>query len=88
VAVVIGPTWVLMAMSDFTLSQVLFEVISAFGTVGSSTGITAGLPDAGQLILVALMFLGRVGPMALASALAVRGRQRFYEYPEGRPLIG
>ncbi len=49
----------------------LFEVTSAFATVGLSTGITADLPAAGQLVLVALMFIGRLGPVTLASALAL-----------------
>lgn len=88
VAVVIVPTLVLMQISKFSFSQVLFEVISAFATAGGSTGITGDLPGFGQLILVGLMFLGRIGPMSLASALAIRDRQRLYEYPEGRPLIG
>lgn len=88
VAVVIGPTLVLMAMSDQPFSKVLFEVISAFGTVGASAGVTAELPAAGHLILIFLMFVGRVGSVSLVSALAFRDQQRAYEYPEGRPLIG
>jgi Trk-type K+ transport system membrane component len=67
---------------------VLFEVVSAFATVGLSTGITADLPSLGQLLLVALMFLGRLGPITLVSALALREHARRYQYPEGRPLIG
>ena len=66
----------------------LFESTSAFATVGLSTGVTAKLPDAGQLLLVALMFLGRLGPITLVSALALRESTRRYTYPEGRPLIG
>ncbi|WP_109508803.1 TrkH family potassium uptake protein [Nocardioides speluncae] len=88
VAVVVAPTLVLMAMSDQSLSKVLFEVISAFGTVGASSGVTAELPAAGHLILIFLMFLGRVGSISLVSALALRDQYRAYEYPEGRPLIG
>ena len=66
----------------------LFESVSAFATVGLSTGITPGLPTAGQLILVGLMFLGRLGPVTLVSALALRESQRRYELPEGRPIVG
>ena len=66
----------------------LFEVVSAFATVGLSTGITAGLPQAGQLLLVALMFVGRIGPLTLATALALRERTRRYELPEERPIVG
>lgn len=55
-------TFVLLALSPHSLDRVLFEVVSAFGTVGLSTGITAELPPAGHLLLTALMFLGRAGP--------------------------
>ena len=88
VAVVVGSTGLLLLMTPFTLDQVLFEVISAFATVGLSTGITAQIGTAGQVLLVALMFLGRLGPITLASALALRNRARRYELPEERPIIG
>lgn len=88
VAAVIIPTVVLLEITEFSLDQVLFEVVSAFATVGLSTGITADLTPAGQLILVVLMFVGRLGPITLASALALRERRRLYELPEGRPIIG
>jgi trk system potassium uptake protein TrkH len=88
VAVVMTGTWTLLIMTPFTLDQILFEVISAFATVGLSTGITPLLPDAGQLLLVALMFAGRVGPITVASALALRTRKLLYELPKERPIIG
>ncbi|PMC62088.1 ATPase [Corynebacterium xerosis] len=89
VALVVGSTMaVLILAPQFTSDQVLFEVVSAFATVGLSTGITAQLPVPAQLILVALMFAGRVGPLALATALAARSRGRLYDYPEERPFIG
>lgn len=88
VALVIGSTMTLMLMTDFTLDQALFEVISAFATVGLSTGITADVPAAGQLVLIALMFIGRLGPIVFASALAFREHQRTYELPKERPIIG
>ena len=88
VAVVVGSTGLLLLLTPFSLDQVLFEVVSAFATVGLSTGITAQLGTAGQLLLVVLMFLGRLGPITLASALALRSRPRRYELPEERPIIG
>lgn len=88
VALVIGSTMALMLMTDFGLDRLLFETISAFATVGLSTGITAALPPAGQLLLVFLMFIGRLGPVTLASALALRARPVMYEFPKERPLIG
>jgi Trk-type K+ transport system membrane component len=88
IALVVVATMALMFLTRFGQEQLLFEVVSAFGTVGLSTGITAALPPAGQVILIALMFIGRLGPVTLASALALRQRPILYEYPEERPLIG
>ncbi|MER2136575.1 MAG: potassium transporter TrkG, partial [Arthrobacter sp.] len=64
------------------------ETISAFGTVGLSSGVSAALPVAGELILVVLMFTGRLGPILLASALALQERRLRYKLPEERPIIG
>ncbi|MFB8774188.1 TrkH family potassium uptake protein [Streptomyces broussonetiae] len=88
IGLVIGATLALLAMTKQALEPVLFEVVSAFGTVGLSTGITADLPPAGELLLVGLMFVGRLGPITLVSALALRERTRRYELPEERPVIG
>lgn len=81
-------TFVMMDLVPQRLDKVFFEVISAFATVGLSTGITADLPRVGQLTLVLLMFVGRVGPLTLFSALALRERARRYELPEERMIIG
>jgi potassium uptake TrkH family protein len=88
VGVVMVSTVALLAITPFGLDAVLFETVSAFATVGLSTGITDDLPPAGQLLLTALMFLGRLGPITLASALALRERGRRYELPEERTIIG
>ena len=86
-AIAIG-TLAILSMTRFDLARVLFEVTSAFATVGLSTGITSQLPPGAQLTLVILMFAGRVGTVSLAAALALRARQRPYRYPEERPIIG
>ncbi len=88
VGLVIGAMLLLLEITGLPTRDVLFEVVSAFGTVGLSTGITGGIPAAGQVVLVVLMFIGRLGPVTLVSALALRDRQRRYTLPEGRPLIG
>ncbi|KAB1650480.1 TrkH family potassium uptake protein [Pseudoclavibacter endophyticus] len=87
-AAVAAATLALLAMTEFTLDQVLFESVSAFATVGLSIGITADVPEAGQIILAMLMFLGRLGPLTLGSALALRERRIAYELPKERPVIG
>ena len=88
VGVVSGGVLVLLSVTSFPLQDVLFEVISAFATVGLSTGITGNLPPAGQLLVIALMFIGRVGTITIASALALRERNTPFRYPEERPIVG
>jgi len=88
VAAVVTGTAVLLLMTGLDLDRVLFEAVSAFGTVGLSTGITADLPDAAKIVLVLLMFLGRIGPLTLGSAIALRERRLLYELPKERPAIG
>lgn len=87
-AAVVGSTALLLELGSHTLDEVLFEAISAFATVGLSTGITAELAPAAQLVLVALMFLGRLGPLTLGTALALRSRPRRYDFPEERAIVG
>ena len=88
IALVVASTMFLMLITDFGQERILFEVVSAFATVGLSTGITAGMPPAGQVVLILLMFIGRLGPVTLGTALALRSRPILYEYPKERPLIG
>lgn len=79
---------VLLALTQYSLDVILFETISAFATVGLSTGITPTLPPLAKYVLVVLMFAGRTGTMTLAAALALRERRRVIRMPEERPIIG
>lgn len=88
VGLVVGSTALLLLVSPFHLDRVLFEAISAFATVGMSTGITPEIPPVGQCVLVVLMFLGRLGPITLGAALALRHRPRRFEVPSERILVG
>jgi trk system potassium uptake protein TrkH len=81
-------TLALMSVTGLPLVAVMFEVISASATVGLSTGITGQLPPSGQLILVVLMFIGRVGPVTVATALALRRRNVAFRYPQESPIVG
>ncbi len=85
---VVAATLAITAQSGIPMSRTLFEAFSAFGTVGLTTGITAQLPVSSQNLLILLMFLGRTGPITLATALALREREPRYRYPEERPIIG
>lgn len=88
VAAVMAGTLLLLMFTDLPLDKVLFESISAFATVGLSTGITPGLPPNAQWVLMVLMFTGRIGTITVASALALSSRPRLYQLPEERPVIG
>lgn len=81
-------TLIIIGLTGLPLDAVVFEVISAFATVGLSTGITGELTAPAQGVLMVLMFTGRAGTVTLASALALRGRQQHYRYPEEAPLVG
>lgn len=85
---VVTVTAVLLVSADLTLAPALFESVSAFATVGLSTGITSGLPDVSKIALILLMVAGRVGPTTLVTALAYRQRLQRFQYPEERPIIG
>ncbi|WP_431907249.1 TrkH family potassium uptake protein [Nonomuraea jabiensis] len=88
VTLVAASTYVLLALTPHGLDQVLFEVVAAFGTAGLSTGITPSLGVAGHLLLTVLMFIGRLGPLTMGSALALNQRSRHYELPEERVIVG
>lgn len=79
---------VIMTMTDAALDHVLFDVISAFATCGLSTGFTANTTDAAQYVLAATMFLGRIGTVTLAAALAASQHPKLFRQPEERPIVG
>lgn len=88
VMLVTTTTFTVMLMTDFSFDQVLFECTSAFATVGLSTGITGDLPPDAQMVIIVLMFVGRVGTIAAAGALVLRRRMPRYHLPEEQPIIG
>src|SRR4030065_660992 len=71
-ALVIISTIGILAIEKYSLKEVLFEVVSAFGTVGLSTGITPELSMASKIILILTMFIGRIGISTLSLAIAMR----------------
>ena len=78
----------ILIITPLEMKDVLFEVISAFSTVGLSTGITGELPPSAQVVLAFLMFVGRVGTITVATALAMGAGRRPYRYPEENPIVG
>lgn len=89
VAIAFVATFALYLTTDADPSKVLFEAVSAFGTTGLSTGITGSMNTAGQIVIAITMFIGRVGPLTIALALAARfqGHERL-RYPEADVNIG
>lgn len=88
VALVFGAAFALNVSERVAFLRVLFEAVSAFGTVGLSTGITPETSAAGRMILIATMFVGRLGPLTLFLALAARERHARYRWPEEAVKIG
>jgi trk system potassium uptake protein len=81
--------YVLVALSpQIPVRDAMFEAVSAFATVGLSTGVTAQFDDAGKYVLIFLMFVGRVGPITLFAALASRRKPVYYQYPKEDVLVG
>jgi trk system potassium uptake protein TrkH len=83
-------TSIIVSVENFPYLNVLYEVTSAFGTVGLSTGITPHLHSISKLLLIFTMFLGRVGPLSFAVAIAMREKKRLQNavFPEGRIMVG
>ncbi|MCX5644729.1 MAG: Trk family potassium uptake protein [Phycisphaerae bacterium] len=76
------------ASSHFTMMQIFFEVASALGTVGLSTGITPSLTTAGRFIIILVMLTGRLGPLTLLAALAFNAKPVRYNYPDEAIVVG
>ena len=86
--VVIVATFLLCVLEpEFQFIQLLFEVISAFGTVGLSTGITPDLSGAGKLVIILVMFIGRLGAMTLIS-MWIERPEKMIRYTEETIAIG
>ncbi|HZG74130.1 MAG TPA: potassium transporter TrkG, partial [Chondromyces sp.] len=68
--------------------KVIFEISSAFGTTGSSLGITSDMSTPGKLVLIVLMFIGRIGLFSLLFLIRGRELKETFNYPKERVLIG
>jgi trk system potassium uptake protein TrkH len=81
-------TLVISLIEPHAFIRLFFEVMSAFGTVGLTTGITPGLTDISKILLIITMFIGRVGPVTVILALSRRERLSSTKYIEERLMIG
>ncbi|MCK4889863.1 MAG: potassium transporter KtrB, partial [Candidatus Aminicenantes bacterium] len=69
-------------------SELLFEVVSAFGTVGLSLGITPELSLTSKIVIMVTMFTGRIGPLTLLLAISKKESKAVYDYPEENIMTG
>ena len=85
-------TFLVMVIDNFGLRESflssLFEVVSAFGTVGLSMGATAKLTIGGKLLICLVMYVGRLGPLTLIMALTAKNKDVSVQYPEEHIMIG
>jgi len=84
----VGLVLLVMSQPDIPFDALLFEAVSALGTVGLSLGITSELDGVGKTIIIALMFVGRLGPLTIALAVGERQANRGFRYSEERIVVG
>jgi len=77
-----------LVAAQFTPESLLFETISAFGTVGLSTGILPALTVMGKLLIILGMFIGRVGPLTMALVVGLKDTRQLVRFPEENVTIG
>lgn len=78
----------LLVLEPFSMEKIVFEVVSAFGTVGLTMGITPYLSVTSKLVIIVTMFVGRLGPMTIALALGEKKKRARVQYPKEDILIG
>lgn len=81
-------TVVLSRTEQFTITEIIFEVCSAFGTTGLSMGITPELSSIGKIVITSLMFIGRIGILSFIFLLNRGGTETNYHYPKERVILG
>ncbi|SIR57534.1 MULTISPECIES: TrkH family potassium uptake protein [unclassified Paenibacillus] len=88
VIIIVASTMILTTVENASFLVLLFEAVSAFGTVGFSLGATLDLTPVGKGVIIILMFAGRLGLLTLAFAIRSKSKKEPFRYPEGRIIIG
>lgn len=86
--IVVLASMILSATETFPFLGILFEATSAFATTGISLGLTPQLTAFGKVVIILLMFIGRLGPVTLAYTLTPSSEKELFRYPEGKIMIG
>ena len=87
--VIFSSLWItIIEQGKFLYLDILYEIVSAFGTVGVSRGITANLSSLSKIILIILMYLGRVGAATLGVSILDTHRKKHTRYSEGKIIVG
>ena len=86
--IALGTVLLSLTAPSIPLERLLFEQISAFCTVGVSTGITAELGEGARMVLISSMFIGRVGSLTLFFALSKQAKSSDYKYPKATMMVG
>lgn len=87
-ALVLSAALVLSTTEDHHFLMILFEVTAAFGNVGFSMGLTPDLTLYGKIVIMLMMFIGRLGPLTLSYAIGPRRERMRYRHAEGKMMIG
>ena len=86
---IVGVTMILSITEEAAFIDLFFEAVSAFGTVGLSTGVTGNLSAVGRILIIFTMFAGRVGPLTIAVAIGERTKKKAnIRYPKEKILVG
>jgi len=80
--------FILLYSEEFKFIQILFEIISALGTVGLSLGITPYLSSVGKIVIISLMLVGRIGPLAIGFSLLGKQKEISFKYPKADIFVG
>jgi len=88
ILIIFSAFFLMLLFESHPALDLMFEVVSAFSTTGLSTGITPRLTIPGKLVITALMFVGRIGPLTLALALAIKAKPSTVALPQERLMIG
>jgi trk system potassium uptake protein TrkH len=85
---IFGLVLLVLSQPNIPFESLLFEAVSALGTVGLSVGITGDLDAVGKIIIILLMFVGRLGPLTVALAVGEREATKGFRYPQERIVVG